>query len=61
MYLFFFFFLSSYELIVVSTEEQLQVLRDQKRRSAEDVSGNSSDPFSGLLYRMMGIDSVIKV
>ncbi len=55
----------SYELIVVSTEEGLQLLRQQKRRSGEsEHSGgsstqSSSDPLSGLIYRVMGIDSML--
>ena len=57
--------LSVFELTIVCSEEGLEVLKQQKRRSSKEGAGSLSssppsvDPFSGLFYRMLGVDGIV--
>ncbi len=62
--------LSLFELTIVCSDEGLEVLKNQRRRSKEDIQGGGGgggagasapvgDPFSGLLYRVLGVDGLL--
>ena len=57
--------LSLFELTIVCSDEGLEVLRGQRRKSKEDLQGKAGaagpagDPFSGLLYRVLGVDGLL--
>jgi hypothetical protein len=64
--------ISLFELTIVCSDEGLEVLKNQRRKSREEASNTASnnsnlssnlnaDPFSGLLYRMLGVDGILGV